>query len=119
MHGALPCGRGARGVGREAASGGCPDSRLDQGDQLGGQAGEVGQGLMDHDRLGRGRAGGGAAGRAFGRDAFALDQQDRLVGLAVVLGAIAFDEHVGPSVAEARRGSKSNIHILETTHKAT
>jgi hypothetical protein len=43
---------------------------------------------MDHDRLGLRCARGGATGRALGGDAFTLDQEDGLVGLAVVLGAV-------------------------------
>ena len=73
---------------------------------------------MDHDRLGRRRAGGGATGRTFGGNAFPLDQEDGLVGLAVVLGAIAFDEHAEASLAEAGAGGKRNDNLLETTHKA-
>jgi hypothetical protein len=74
---------------------------------------------MDHDRLGRRRAGGGATGRTFGGNAFTLDQEDRLIGFAVVLGAIAFDEHAAASVAEVEAGGKGYYNLLETTHKAT
>jgi hypothetical protein len=42
-----------------------------------------------------------------------------LVGFAVVLGAIAFDEHAGTSVGEAGAGGKRNNNLLETTHKST
>ena len=90
--GAAGRGRGSRWADQRE---GALAKTFDEGDQFGGQAGEVGQGLMDHDRLGRRRAGGGAAGRAFGGDAFALDEEDGLVGFAAVLGAIAFDEHAG------------------------
>ena len=88
-------------------------------DQFRGQAGKVGQGLMDYHRLERRRASGGATGRTFGGDAFTLDQEDGLVGFALVLGAIAFDEHAAASVAEAGAGGKSYYNILETTHKPT
>ena len=73
---------------------------------------------MDHDRLGRRRAGGGTTGRTFGRDAFTLDQEDGLVGFAVVLGAIAFDKHADASLAKAGTGGKRNNSLLETTPKA-
>ena len=73
---------------------------------------------MDYDRLARRRAGGGATGRTFGRDAFTLDQEDGLVGFALVLSAIAFDEHSAASVAEARAGGKDYYNALETTLKA-
>jgi hypothetical protein len=63
---------------------------------------------MDHHRLGRRGAGGGATGRTFGGDALTLDQEDGLVGFALVLGAIAFDEHAAASVAEAGAGGKDN-----------
>ncbi len=83
---------------------------FDEGDELGGQSREVGQGFMDHHRLGRRRARGGVAGRAFGGDAFALDEQDGLIGFAGVPGAIAFEEHAG------RSGGRQGInHLLETT----
>ena len=91
---------------------------FDEANQFGGQAGKVGQGLMDYDRLERRRASGGATRRTFGEDAFTLDQEDGLVGFALVLGAIAFDEHAAASVAEAGAGSKGYYNILETTHKA-
>ena len=77
---------------------------FDEANQFGGQAGKVGQGLMDYHRLARRRASGGATWRTFGGDAFTLDQEDGLVGLARVLGAIAFDEHAEASVAEAGGG---------------
>jgi hypothetical protein len=73
---------------------------------------------MDHDRLGRRCARGGATGRALGGDAFTLDQEDGLVGLAVVLGAVAFDKHAEASVAEVAAGGKCNNNLLETTLKA-
>jgi hypothetical protein len=91
---------------------------FDEGNQLGGQAGKVSQGLMDYDRLERRRASGGATGRTFGGDAFTLDQEDGVVGFALVLGAIAFDEHATASVAESGAGGKDYYNILETTHKA-
>jgi hypothetical protein len=47
-----------------------------------------------------------------------LDQEDGLVGLAVVLGAIAFDEHAGARLAEVGAGGKRYYNILETTLKA-
>ena len=73
---------------------------------------------MDYDRLGRRRASGGATRRTFAGDAFTLDQEDGLVGLAVVLGAIALDEHAEASVAEVGAGGKRYCNILETTLKA-
>jgi hypothetical protein len=73
---------------------------------------------MDHDRLGRRGAGGGATGRTFGRDTLTLDQEDGLVGFAVVLGTIAFDKHAGASVAEVAVGGKRNNTLLETTLQA-
>ena len=91
---------------------------FDEGNQFGGQAGKVGEGLMDYDRLERRRASGGATGRTFGGHALTLDQEDGLVGRALVLGAIAFDEHAGASVAEVRAGGKGYYNILETTLKA-
>jgi len=91
---------------------------FNEGNQFGGQAGKVGQGLMDYDRLERRRASGGATRRTFGGDAFTLDQEDGLVGLAVVLGAIALDEHAEASVAEVGAGGKRYCNILETTLKA-
>jgi hypothetical protein len=91
---------------------------FDKGDQFRRQAGKVGQGLMNYDRLGRRRASGGATGWTFAGDAFTLDQKNGLVGFALVLGAIAFDEHAAASVAEAGAGSKGYYNILETTHKA-
>ena len=91
---------------------------FDEGNQFGGQAGKVGQGLMDYDRLARRRASGGATRRTFGGDAFTLDQEDGLVGFALVLGAIAFDEHAAASVAEAGAEGKGYYNLLETTHKA-
>jgi len=72
---------------------------------------------MDDDRLERRRAGGGATRRTFGGDALALDQEDGLVGLALVLSAIAFNEHAAASVAEADGGGKRNCNILGTTLK--
>jgi hypothetical protein len=99
--------------------GGAPAETFDEGNQFRGQAGKVGEGLVDHDRLGRKRAGSGTTGRTFGRDALTLDQEDGLVGFAVVLGAIAFDEHAGTSVGEAGAGGKRNNNLLETTHKST
>ena len=57
-------------------------------------------------------------GRTFGGHALTLDQEDGLIGLALVLGAIAFDEHAGASVAELRAGGKGYYNILETTLKA-
>ena len=92
---------------------------FDEGNQFRRQARKVGQGLMDYDRLKRRRASGGATRRTFGGNAFALDQEDGLVGFTVVLGAIAFDEHADASVGEAGAGGKRNDIILETTHKAT
>jgi hypothetical protein len=74
---------------------------------------------MDYDRLERRRARGGTTGRTFGGDAFTLDQEDGLVGFALVLGAIAFDEHAEASVAEAEAGGKGYYKILETTLKAS
>ena len=74
---------------------------FDEANQFGGQAGKVSKGLMDYDRLERRRARGGATRRTFGRDALTLDQEDGLVGFALVLGAVAFDEHAAASVAEA------------------
>jgi hypothetical protein len=47
-----------------------------------------------------------------------LDQEDGLVGFAVVLGAIAFDKHAGASVAEVAAGGKRNNTLLETTLQA-
>jgi len=91
---------------------------FDEDNQFCGQAGKVGESLVDHDRLGRRRAGGRATGRTFGGDAFTLDQEDGLVGFTIVLGAIAFDEHAGANVAEVGAGGKRNNNILETTHKA-
>jgi hypothetical protein len=88
---------------------------FDQGNQFGGQAGKVGEGLMDYDRFKRRGANGGATRRTFGGDAFALDQEDGLVGFAAMLGAIALDEHVEASVAEAGAGGKGYYNILETT----
>ena len=90
---------------------------FDEGNQFGGQAGKVSQGLMDYDRLERRRVSGGSTRRTFGGDAFTLDQEDGLVGFALVLGAIAFDEHAA-SVAEAGAGGKGYYNLLETTHKA-
>ena len=74
---------------------------------------------MDHDRLERRRAGGGATGWTFGGHAFTLDQEDGLVGFALMLGAIAFDEHAAASLAEVAAGGKRYYNILETTHKTT
>jgi hypothetical protein len=91
---------------------------FDKANQFRGQAGKVGEGLMDYDRLERRRASGGATRRTFGRDALTLNQEDGLVGFAVVLGAIAFDEHAEASVAEVGAGGKRNDNILETTLKA-
>ncbi|MCB1128820.1 MAG: hypothetical protein KDM81_20150, partial [Verrucomicrobiae bacterium] len=68
-----------------------PAKPLDQFDQLRGQAGEIGQGLMDHDGLGWGTASGRAATGTLGGNAPALDQEDGLVVLGAVPGAIAFD----------------------------
>jgi hypothetical protein len=72
---------------------------------------------MDYNRLERRRACGGTTGRTFGRDAFTLDQEDGLVGFALVLGAIAFDEHAEASVTEAGARGKGYYNILETTLK--
>lgn len=91
---------------------------FDEGNQFGGQAGKIGQGLMDYDRLERRRARGGATRRTLGRDALTLDQEDGLVGFTLVLGAIAFDEHAAASVAQAGVGGKGYYNILETTLKA-
>jgi hypothetical protein len=41
-----------------------------------------------------------------------------LIGFAVVLGAIAFDEHAAASLAEVVAGGKRTYNILETTQKA-
>jgi hypothetical protein len=73
---------------------------------------------MDYHRLERRRASGRATGRTFGRDALTLDQEDGLVGFALVLGTIAFDEHAAASLAEARPGGKDYYNVLETTVKA-
>jgi hypothetical protein len=91
---------------------------FDEGNQLRGQAGKVGQGLMDYHRLERRRVSGGATGRTFGGDASTLDQENGLVGFALVLGAIALDEHAAASVAEAGAGGKDYYNLLETTLKA-
>ncbi len=92
---------------------------LDGGDELGGQAGEIDQRLMDHDRLTWWRAGGGASGSAFGGDELALDEEGGRIGSAIVPGAIAFDEHAGEREAEGKAGDKNNINFLETTVRVT
>ena len=90
-------------------------------DQLGWEFREVGQGFVNHHRLARAAVGGGASGRPPGRDALALDQKDRLVGLVGVAGLVALDEH-GSSRGRAttlrkeREGGKNNSYILETTY---
>ena len=73
---------------------------------------------MDYDRFERRCARGGATRRTLGRDAFTLDQEDGLVGFAVVLGAITFDKHAAASLAEVGPGGKRNNSLLETTLKA-
>ena len=77
-----------------------PAIAFDEDYELGGPAGEVGQVLMAHDRLGRRRRGGRAARRTFGGNALALDHEDGLLSPAGALGAVAFDEQAGPTVAE-------------------
>src|ERR1035438_5410313 len=116
----MHCECGGRGQARGAYTGGegALAEAFNEGNQFGGQAGKVGQGLMDYDRLERRRPSGGATRRTLGGDAFTLDQENRLVGFAFVLGAIAFDEHASASVAEAGAGGKGYYNILETTHKA-
>jgi len=95
---------------------------LDQGDQVGGQPGQIGQRLVHDDRLGGWLTGGGTTGRAFARHALALDEEDRLVRLAGELSVIAFDEHdttVTPtSVVEDGAEGKNYVAPLETTHNA-
>ena len=85
----------AGGLGLSGGGGWCLAVPLDEVDQFGREFGKVGQGLMDHHRLGSGGSGGGAPGRALGRDAFALHQEDGLIVFAGQDGAIAFDEHDG------------------------
>ena len=70
---------------------------------------------MDYHRLERRRASSRATRRTFGGDAFTLDQEDGLVGFALVPGAIALDEHAEASVAEAGAGDKHTYNLLETT----
>jgi hypothetical protein len=115
----MHCGCGGRGQTRRNSTGreGALAEAFNEGNQFGGQAGKVGQGLMDYDRLERRCPSGGASGRTLGGDAFTLDQENRLVGFAFVLGAIAFDKHAAASVAEAEAGGKGYYNILETTHK--
>ena len=88
---------------------------LDEVDQNGGQAGEVGEGFMDHDGLARRRASSGATRGALGGDALALDEQDGLIRFIAALCAVAFDERAGRSLREAEAGSKHNNNELETT----
>ena len=115
-------GRGGGGTGPGGRGGGGFRPRavakaLDEVDHCGGQAGEVGEGFVDHDGLARRRAGGGAPRGALGGDALALDEQDELIGFVVVLGPIAFDEHAGRSLRQSAAGGKHNSNILETTQK--
>jgi hypothetical protein len=70
---------------------------------------------MDHDRLGRRRAGGGAAGPALGRHALALDQKNGLIAFGAKPSAIAFNKHVSGSIRNKEERSKINIALLETT----
>ena len=116
----MHCGCGERGQARGGYTGGkgALAETFNEGNQFGGQAGKVGQGLMDYDRLEGRRPSGGATGRTLGGDALTLDQENRLVGFAFVLSAIAFDEHAAASVAEAGAGGKGYYNQLETTHKA-
>ena len=67
---------------------------------------------MDYDRLGWRHASGGATRRTFAGDTFTLDQENGLVGFALVLGAIAFDEHAEASVVEVGAGGKRYYNVL-------
>ena len=73
---------------------------------------------MDYDRLERRRAGGGATGRTFGGDAFTLDQEDGLVGFALVLGAIAFDEHAGSQRGGSGGGRQGLLQYIRDNTKS-
>ena len=88
---------------------------LDQFDEIGRELGKVGQRFMDDHRFGGGGSGSGAPGRALGRHAFALDQEDGLVLFARQDAAVAFDEHDGWNIRVERGRRKIYIALLETT----
>jgi hypothetical protein len=88
---------------------------LDQFDEIGRELGKVGQRFMDDHRFGGGGSGSGAPGRALGRHAFALDQEDGLVLFARQDAAVAFDEHDTWSIGVEREGCNMIIALLETT----
>ena len=89
---------------------------LDEVDEIRRQFGKIGQRFMDHDRFGGGGSGGRAPRRALGRNAFALHQEDGLVGFAAQQRVVAFNEHVGQSISAEAGGCKINISLLETTY---
>ena len=89
---------------------------FDELDQIGRKLGKIGQRFMDHHRFGGGSPGGGAPGRALGRDALALYQEDGLIVSARQNGAIAFDEHDAGSIGVGRKRCNTIIALLETTH---
>jgi hypothetical protein len=89
---------------------------LDEVDEIRRQFGEIGQGLMHHNRSRSRSSGSGASRGTLGWDAFALHQKDGLIVFAGQDGAIAFDEHDGGSIGAGREGRNIIITLLETTH---
>ena len=89
---------------------------LDEVDKIRRQFGQIGQGLMHHDRFRSRSSGSGAPRGTLGRDAFALHQEDRLVVSAAQHRVVAFDEHDGRSIRAEGEESKIYIALLETTH---
>ena len=88
---------------------------FDELDQIRRKLGKIGQGFMNDNRFeGRG-SGGGPTRWAFGWNAFALHQKDRLVVFAAQHRVVAFEEHDVSSIGAKPREYKINITILETT----
>ena len=68
---------------------------LDEVDEIRRQFGKIGQRFMNHDRFGGGGSGSRAPRRPLARNAFALHQEDGLVGFAAQQRVVAFNEHDG------------------------
>jgi hypothetical protein len=89
---------------------------LDKFDQIWRKFGKIGQSLMNNDRFGGRGSGGGPPRWALGGNAFALNQEDRLVVFAAQHRVVALNEHDGWSIRTDLGEIKINMALLETTH---